>query len=201
MNAAPSQSVSPNDTEWSGQGNEVNCPSVHVSPPQNPSAPNQADQPSYRDWMSIPFFDIFNEDLFFGQMGFQPENSANYDRHWVPMRFPPMAYQPPPPPLHPSRKSLIKMSTNGYRRARLLQSKDAYWLDVGKKQMKDAETFDPTPGSRTMRWFCFQKCEVFHLMLASQRIAGISICGCCKRDGKKKCQQILETESSRGSSK
>ncbi|MED6262724.1 hypothetical protein ATANTOWER_024730 [Ataeniobius toweri] len=78
--AKPSQSVSsPNAAEWSGQDNEVDNPPVHISPPWKPSSPNQVDEASYKDWMSMPFSDIFNENLFFGLMDFQPENSVNYE--------------------------------------------------------------------------------------------------------------------------
>ncbi|MED6288557.1 hypothetical protein CHARACLAT_027807 [Characodon lateralis] len=78
--AKPSQSVSsPNAAEWSGQDNEVDNPPVRISPPWKPSSPNQVDEASYKDWMSMPVSDIFNGNLFFDLMDFQPENSVNYE--------------------------------------------------------------------------------------------------------------------------
>lgn len=129
--------ASSNAAEWSGQGNEVYSPSAHMSLPRKPS---KVDQASHKDWLSMPFSDIFNEKLFFGQMEFLPENSVNYDKYWVPMRSMKMAYEMPPPP-RPSRKILIRKSKNGYSRERLQQSKDAYWSDVGMQQMKDDRKF------------------------------------------------------------
>ncbi|XP_036004167.1 uncharacterized protein LOC118566377 [Fundulus heteroclitus] len=143
VNVEPASVAYPSPWEYSGQSNEVESPTVQVSPPQKPSSPKLVGQPSYKDWMSMPFNEIFDKDLLFGQFGFQPENSVRYEKHWVPVSFPQMSYQPVPPP--PSRQSLIRKSKNGYHRERLQQSKDIYWADPKMQQMKGSRKFNPLP--------------------------------------------------------
>ncbi|XP_036004166.1 uncharacterized protein LOC105929948 isoform X7 [Fundulus heteroclitus] len=143
VNVDPASVAYPSPWEYSGQSNEVESPTVQVSPPQKPSSPKLVGQPSYKDWMSMPFNEIFDKNLLFGQLVFQPENSVRYEKHWVPVSFPQMSYQPVPPP--PSRQSVIRKSKNGYHRERLQQSNNIYWADPKMQQMKGSRKFNPLP--------------------------------------------------------
>ncbi|XP_037544903.1 uncharacterized protein LOC119421625 [Nematolebias whitei] len=129
----PQSSPPLRNAERYSQGNGIDGSIGYALPLWKPSFLGPVGGLSYRDWMGFPFSGFGNDNLYYGQMAFKPQNfMTNTQNYWVPqLHFPQRVIRPSS--RHPRRKSYVR-SKSGYQRRRFLQSKTTYIPGFGKPQ-------------------------------------------------------------------